>query len=82
MRQQYRVLNDRIIRGTVHAKCGDIVHRYDGYDYGLSADDTHATGRRHISVTLSGSEDPAIPFFTIATADLEQIVTDTQPESL
>ena len=63
--KSYTLANDR-----VEHKAGAIVYPFFGHDYGLSRDDTHATGVAHTSVTL----DPkgGYPFFTVPQSGLEQ----------
>jgi hypothetical protein len=63
MRKRYVVLEDRTIRGETMAKRGDIVYDQKGYDYGLSSDDTRATGIEHVTVTMNENGD--YPGFTI-----------------
>lgn len=57
------------------AKIGDIVYTCAYNDYGLSADDTRATGVRHISVTFESNGE--YPFFTMPITGLEEI-TDAE----
>ena len=49
-------------------KKGTVVYDYNGYDYGLSNDDTYDSGIDHISVTV----DPkgSTPFFTVPVTSL------------
>ena len=68
---KYIVLQDRIIRGEVCAKQGDIVYDQAGYDYGLSSDDTRATGIEHVTVTKN--EDGSYPGFTIPEHHLKEL---------
>lgn len=48
---------------------GTIVQDYNGFDYGLSHDDSRVTGIEHTSVSLDGE----LPFFTIPVEDLDEI---------
>jgi hypothetical protein len=57
------------------APAGTIVWEASGYDYGLAADDTRATGIEHVSVTLNRSG--GSPFFTHPKHDLEP--ADVEP---
>lgn len=61
--QKYVVLEDRVLHGEVMAKRGEFVYDRWGCDYGLSSDDTRATGVEHTTVTLN--EDGSYPGFTI-----------------
>ena len=45
------------------AKAGTVVYDCFSHDYGLSNDDTRATGVDHVSVTLN--KDGSYPFFTV-----------------
>jgi len=65
-RPAFRLLADRF-----EHQAGAIVYDAKGYDYGLASDDTRATGKPHVSVTLEPSGD--YPTFTVAVADLERI---------
>lgn len=76
MTQAYRVLRNSKLEKT--AQVGAIVYRQSGYDYGLSSDDTRATGIEHISVTLKRSG--GYPGFTIPLRDLEP--TEAPPLSV
>lgn len=58
----------RIIKGC---GLGEIVYRFNGYDYGCSSDDTRLLGKEHISVTHDPNGD--IPFFTIERDSLQEI---------
>lgn len=59
-----------LVRDDKRSK-GDIVYEYIGHDYGLSRDDTKATGHLHKSVTLE--ENGSGPFFTIPVHNLVEI---------
>lgn len=50
------------------AKAGTEVYACAKHDYGLSSDDTRATGVEHISVTLEPDGD--WPSFTVAITDI------------
>ncbi len=50
---------------------GTIVFDQSGHDYGLARDDTNATGKKHVSVTLNSDGD--YPGFTVPVEDLKQI---------
>ena len=63
----YKLLNERF-----EHKAGTVVYPCKGYDYGLSSDDTRATGVEHRSMTTSPTGD--YPFFTVPVHELEQIV--------
>lgn len=66
---KYRMKKDRFIAGVLYAKFGEIVYKYDGYDYGVSSDDAAVTGAGHISVTKNNKGGGF--FFTVPTSDLE-----------
>jgi hypothetical protein len=68
MIKQFRVL--RVGRGGSAGKVevGDAVYEQSGYDYGLSRDDSRATGVSHITVTKNSDGD--YPGFTIPLVDL------------
>lgn len=68
---QFRVKQDRIVRGETWAAAGQVVYTAKGYDYGLARDDTYATGVEHISVTFKADGD--WPSFTIPRQDLEAL---------
>lgn len=63
----YKLITDRF-----EHTAGTVVYPCNGYDYGLSRDDTMITGVEHVSVTT----DPTggYPFFTVPVDDLERIV--------
>lgn len=65
---RYRLLHDRVVNEKVFARAGDTVYRLMRPDYGLAADDEHATGVVHVSVTLSPDGD--YPFFTVPSVSL------------
>lgn len=64
--KKYELLADRFDH-----KAGEIVYDCKGYDYGCALDDTHVTGKKHISVILN--EDGDYPFFTVPKAQLKEI---------
>lgn len=76
MPQAYKVLKDSKL--NPEAKAGTIVYRQSGHDYGLSSDDTRATGVEHISVTLKRSG--GYPGFTIPRRDLEETTVPDLPK--
>ncbi len=69
MPQAFTVLKDSGL--CKEATAGSIVYRQTGYDYGLAADDTRATGIEHITVTMKRSG--GNPGFTIPRRDLDPI---------
>lgn len=71
--KKYRVKEQRVIRGTVHAEPGDIVYAFMGCDYGLANDDTRATGIEHTTVTRSPTGGWDQPGFTIPINHLEEV---------
>ena len=62
----YKLLIDRF--GN---KAGTIVYEQLLHDYGLTNDDTHATGKEHISVTVN--PDGSYPGFTVPLEQLQEI---------
>lgn len=66
----YRMKADRVLRGDVCAKVGDIVYPIRGHDYGLASDDEWATGIPHRSVTLDRAG--GYPSFTVPVPHLDQ----------
>lgn len=50
---------------------GTICYEFNRYDYGLASDDTRATGKPHVSVTLNSDGD--YPSFTIREDFLEKV---------
>lgn len=56
------ILNNDLERGNKTYSKGTVVYSYDGYDYGLSYDDSQVSGDPHVSVTLNKNGDA--PFFT------------------
>lgn len=52
---------------------GTLCYLGRGYDYGLSSDDTRATGIEHVSMTLN--VDGSYPTFTVPICDLEAVPT-------
>lgn len=56
------LLNRDLERGNNTYSKGTVVYMYDGYDYGLSYDDSQVSGDPHISVTLN--KNGSAPFFT------------------
>ncbi len=54
--------------GRFGHKAGTTVYLQMYHDYGLASDDTHATGIKHISVTLNA--DGGYPGFTVPVAHL------------
>lgn len=64
---KYRLLEDRF-EHTANTIVYDCVHP----DYGLSYDDTCATGIEHISVTLN--EDGSYPYFTVPVDYLSEVI--------
>ena len=71
MVRKYKVLHDRVLRGSKEASAGDIVYDCMGHDYGCASDDTRILGYEHMSVT----KDPkgGYPFFTIPVSHLAEI---------
>lgn len=67
---RFLLLKDRVLRGELQARAGDVVYTSKGYDYGLASDDTRLTGIEHVSVTLNENGD--YPSFTVPRADLKQ----------
>lgn len=69
----WRLRADRVIRGEVCGKAGDVVYALKGYDYGCASDDTRILGVAHTSVTLDPAGD--YPFFTVPVGDMEEVKT-------
>jgi hypothetical protein len=64
----YSLTRDRLIGGEKCASAGAEVYLPGDHDYGLALADTRATGREHISVTLS--KDGRGSMFTVPYDDL------------
>lgn len=72
MPKAYRVLRVSTKCGACdNLRPGEVVYKQRGYDYGLSSDDTRATGVEHITVTRDPEGD--YPGFTIAKRDLWEL---------
>ena len=65
--KMYKLLQERF-----EHEAGIIVYDSAQYDYGLSRDDTNATGIHHISVTTDPNGD--YPFFTVPVDHLQKLV--------
>jgi hypothetical protein len=63
----YKLLQERF-----EHEAGTIVYDSTKHDYGLSRDDTNATGVYHISVTTNPDGD--YPFFTVPVDHLQKLV--------
>ena len=74
--RRYRMMFDRIIRGRVIARAGDVVYHAKRYDYGLANDDARVTGEEHIAVSLRA--DGGYPLFTVPVACLVQLPEQSQ----
>lgn len=70
------VLTKEIDRAGQSYKIGTHVYEFDGYDYGLSIDDTLACHEPYVSVTLS-PDHITLPFFTVPRSAL----VECKPES-
>lgn len=71
--KKYRIKDQPVIGSAAgqEQQKGDIVYEFIGYDYGLSRDDSIATGTIHTSVTIEA--DGSGPFFTVPVHNLEEV---------
>ena len=59
----------KLLKDRFEHKTGTTVYKYNGYDYGLLADDEALDGGVHIMVTLDPSG--GTPFFTVPLKDVK-----------